>query len=159
MRVLDGKKGLHEGALSWWPLVYSLTREVLGFEETYMHEILVTEKLRTSACARECRFFWKTLQTYSRCHCRSHCRSHTQYRCINYKCKWGISIKMLKAIWMTTKRTMMKSRIITCNNCTFYHIIAERHINDTCEVVHRFTNIVASILPGVTKHWSICLCR
>ena len=43
----------------------------------------------------------------------------------------------------------------TCHNCTFYNIIPERHVSDTYEVVHRFTNIVASILPGVTKHWSM----
>ena len=78
--------------------VSRLTSEVLGFEQTYMHEILVTEPLRTS-----------------------------------------------------------ESKAITCHNCTFYNIIAERHVNDTCEVVHWFTNIVASILPGVTKHWSMLL--
>ena len=33
-----------------------LTREVLGFEQTYMYEILVTETLRTSECAGECHF-------------------------------------------------------------------------------------------------------
>ena len=33
-----------------------LTREVLGFEQTYMYEILVTGPLRTSECAGECRF-------------------------------------------------------------------------------------------------------
>ena len=33
-----------------------LTREVLEFEQTYMYEILVTEPLRTSECAGECRF-------------------------------------------------------------------------------------------------------
>ena len=52
---------------------------------------------------------------------------------------------------MTTKRTMKKSKVITCHNCTFYNVTAELHVSDTCEVVHRFTNIVASILPGVTK--------
>ena len=49
---------------------FKLTMEVLGFEQTYMYEILVTEPLRTSECADEC-----------------HCRSHTYYRYINYKCK------------------------------------------------------------------------
>ena len=53
---------------------------------------------------------------------------------------------------MNDCKTQMKSKVITCHNCTFYNIIAERHVNDTCEVVHSFTNIVANILPGVTKH-------
>ena len=35
---------------------YLLTRKVLEFEQTYMYEILVTEPLRTSECAGECRF-------------------------------------------------------------------------------------------------------
>ena len=30
--------------------------------------------------------------------------------------------KMLKAIWMTTKRTEKKSKVITCHNCTFYNV-------------------------------------
>ena len=37
--------------------------------------------------------------------------------------------------------------MITCHNCTFYNISTERHVNDIYEVVHRFTNIVVSILP------------
>ena len=36
--------------------------------------------------------------------------------------------------------------MITCHNCTFY-ISAECHVNDICEVLHRFTNIIASVLP------------
>ena len=43
--------------------------------------------------------------------------------------------------------TTAKCKVITRHNCTFYDIITERHLNDTCEVVQRFTNIVASILP------------
>ena len=54
---------------------------------------------------------------------------------------------MLKAIRMTAKRTVKKFKVIICHNCTFYNISAERHVNDTYEVVHRFTNIVASVLP------------
>ena len=46
-----------------------------------------------------------------------------------------------------------------CHNCTFYNINAECHVNDTCRVIHRFTNIVASVLPCVTKHWSIRFCK
>ena len=37
-------------------LLVRLTKEVLGFEQTYMYEILVTEPLRTSECAGECSF-------------------------------------------------------------------------------------------------------
>ena len=37
-------------------MYWSLSREVLGFEQTYMYEILVTEPLCTSECAGECRF-------------------------------------------------------------------------------------------------------
>ena len=33
-----------------------LTSEELGFDQTYMYEILVTEPLRTSECVGECRF-------------------------------------------------------------------------------------------------------
>ena len=35
------------------------------------------------------------------------------------------------------------------SNCTFYNISAERHVNDTCEGVNIFTDIVASVLPRV----------
>ena len=42
---------------------------------------------------------------------------------------------------------MKKIKVITSHNCTFYNISAECHVNDTCEVVHRFINIVASVLP------------
>ena len=36
-------------------IVFSLTRKVFGFEQTYMYEILVTGPLCTSECAGECR--------------------------------------------------------------------------------------------------------
>ena len=38
------------------PCKNELTRKVLGFEQTYMYEILVTESFCTSECADECRF-------------------------------------------------------------------------------------------------------
>ena len=31
------------------------------------------------------------------------------------------------------KTQMKKSKVLTCHNCTFYNIIAERHVNDTCD--------------------------
>ena len=48
---------------------------------------------------------------------------------------------------MATKRTVKKSKVITCHNCTFYNINAECHINDTCEVIHRFT----------WRVWTLCV--
>ena len=35
------------------------------------------------------------------------------------------------------KRTVKKSKEVTCHNCTFYNINAECHVNDTCEVIQR----------------------
>ena len=43
---------------------------------------------------------------------------------------------MLKAICMTTKRTVKKSKVITCHNCTFYNINAEHQVND--RQVHQY---------------------
>ena len=40
--------------------------------------------------------FCKPVQTCSRCYCRCHCRSQTQCRYVNYKCKWGLSVKWWK---------------------------------------------------------------
>ena len=64
---------------------------------------------------------------------------------------------MFKAICMTRKRTVKKSKVTTCLNYQFY-ISADRHVNDTYEVVHRFTNTLAGVLPRTTKHWCMPRC-
>ena len=40
-----------------------------------------------------------------------------------------------------------QSMVIICHNCTFCNVSARRQVTGTCEVDHRLTNVVASVLP------------
>ena len=96
----------------------TLTKNVFGFEQTYMYEILVTGPLCTSECTGE-GLFLQTVQTCSRCHCRCHCRSHTQCRYLNYKCKGGLSVKFSKQYeWLQNAqwRKAKWSHVITAHS-------------------------------------------
>ena len=103
------------------------TGKVRGFEGKFIYEILVTGPLCTSECAAEsrlsvnlCKFALDvTAGVIVEATHNADILTIMQVRIFN---------KMLKAICMTTKRTVEKSKVIACHNCTLYNLNAERHV-------------------------------
>ena len=113
-----------------------------------MYEILVTGPLCTSECAGECRL-------------SANLRNRTLdvTAVVIVEATRNADILTINASEDFQKnsqsntndyKTHSEEKVTTCHTCTFYNISAERHINDTCKV-HKSTNIVANVLPRVTK--------